>query len=159
MFRYNEGDELIASIIKIDDGVIPSPNAVVAENYLLLGHLNYDKVYLEKADQMLMTASQRVGEAINNYSYWADLILTRVNPFYEIVTVGEEAELLSAEFHKLFLPNALIIGSPVASDLALFKDRYVAGETYIYVCTNNTCKLPVKTVTEALRQLRDFQGN
>lgn len=159
MFRYNEGDELIASIIKIDDGVIPSPNAVVAENYLLLGHLNYDKVYLEKADLMLMTVSARVGQAINNYSYWADLILTRVNPFYEIVTVGEEAELLSAEFHKMFLPNALVVGSPEASDLALFKDRYVEGETYIYVCTNNTCKLPVKTVIEGLQQLRDFQGN
>ncbi|QBA63837.1 thioredoxin domain-containing protein [Muriicola soli] len=159
MYQYNENNDLISRIIKIDDGVLPSPNAVVAENYLLLGHLNYDIKYLEKVDQMLMTISPRVLEAINNHSYWAKLMLSRIKPYYEIVVVGPDAELLSLEFHKLFLPNALVVGSLKSSNLALFKDRYVHEETYIYVCTNNTCKLPVKTVTEALQQLQDFGLN
>jgi hypothetical protein len=32
----------------------------------------------------------------------------------------------------------------------LLKNRFVEGETYIYVCVNKACKMPVKTVKEAL---------
>jgi hypothetical protein len=37
----------------------------------------------------------------------------------------------------------------VESELALFESRYAEDGTYIYVCRDNTCKLPVKTVYEA----------
>ena len=42
MFKFNEEDELIAKIIKTDDGVMPSPNAVMGHNLFRLGHLVYD---------------------------------------------------------------------------------------------------------------------
>ena len=38
MFKFNQGEELIAKIIMTDDGVIPSPNAVMAHNLFRLGH-------------------------------------------------------------------------------------------------------------------------
>ncbi|NER11583.1 hypothetical protein SAMN06265375_10351 [Muriicola jejuensis] len=158
LYRYNQDTDLISDILKVDDGVIPSPNAMVCENLILLGHLQYDKEAMGKAGRLLKTMEPRVGEAIPNYSYWARLMLSRVYPYYEIVTVGPEAALLSLEFQKLFLPNALVAGSFTPSEIALFDDRYFEGETFIYVCSNNTCKLPVKTVTEALQQLRDFRA-
>ena len=34
------------------------------------------------------------------------------------------------------------------------QDRYDAQHTNIFVCVNNTCKLPVATVAEALAQLK-----
>jgi uncharacterized protein YyaL (SSP411 family) len=159
LYRFNEANELISRIVKLDDGVIPSPNAVVAENLIQLGHLEYKKAYLGKAEEMMMTVSPRVSDAMSNYALWAKLLLTLEKNFYEVVTVGPEAKGLSAAMHREFIPNALVVGSPVPSDLALFKDRFFEGETLIYVCTNNTCKRPVRTLTEALQQLRDFQGN
>jgi hypothetical protein len=157
MYRYNEKESLIARIIKTDDGVIPSPNAMMANNLFRLGHLYYDTELMGKSQRMVSTMVKPVQEAANNYAMWGSLLLEHSYPFYEIVGVGTNAKELLNAMHTEYIPNALFAGSTTKSDLPLFKDRYVAGETYIYVCYNNTCKLPVKTVTEALQQLQDFQ--
>jgi len=59
------------------------------------------------------------------------------------------------EINQDLLQNSLIIGSEKESDVALFANRFVEGETMIFVSKNNTCKLPVKTKEEALKQLSD----
>ncbi len=156
MYRYKEEDNLISKIIKTDDGVIPSPNTVVAENLVILGHLYYDTAYLDKAQSMLVTILPRVEEAMNNYAQWSGLMLASAYPFYEVVVVGPNASSLIRELHKEYIPNALLAGSSTDSELPLYKDRYFEDDTYIYVCFNNTCKLPVETTKEAIRQLRSF---
>jgi hypothetical protein len=157
MFRYNEKASLIAKIIKTDDGVLPSPNAVMSHNLFRLGHLYYDTDIMDKSRRMVSIMVNPVKEAANNYAMWGSLILEHAYPFYEIVGVGANAKELLNAMHTEYIPNALFAGSTTESDLPLFEDRYVEGETYIYVCYNYTCKLPVKTVTEALQQLKDFQ--
>ncbi len=157
MYRYNEQESLIAKIIKTDDGVIPSPNAVMAHNLFRLGHLYFDTEKLDRSERMVSVMLNPIREAPGNYALWSSLLLGHAYPYYEIVVVGDNAEELLNELQKEYIPNALFAGSTVESELPLFEDRYVAGETYIYVCFNQTCKLPVRTVTEALQQLRDFQ--
>lgn len=157
MFRYNEKASLIAKIIKTDDGVLPSPNAVMAQNLFKLGHLYYDTDILDRSQRMVSIMVNPVQEAANNYAMWGSLLLEHAYPFYEIVGVGPNAKELLNAMRTEYIPNALFAGSTTKSDLPLFEDRYVDGETYIYVCYNYTCKLPVKTVTEALQQLKDFR--
>ncbi len=157
MFRYNEQASLIAKIIKTDDGVLPSPNSMMAENFIRLGHLYYNTDYLDKSRRMVSLMVNPMQEAASNYAKWTSLLQKHTYPFYEIVVVGANAKELLSALHSEYIPNALLAGSVNASNLPLFKDRYVEGETYIYVCYNYTCKLPVKTVTEALQQLQDFQ--
>ncbi|WP_297766115.1 thioredoxin domain-containing protein [uncultured Muriicola sp.] len=157
MYRYNEQASLIAKIIKTDDGVIPSPNAVMAQNLFKLGHLYYDTDLLDRSQRMVSIMVNPIQETANNYAMWGSLLLEHAYPFYEIVGVGANAKELLNAMHTEYIPNALFAGSTEKSDLPLFEDRYVEGETYIYVCYNYTCKLPVKTVTEALQQLQDFQ--
>jgi len=159
MYRYNENNSLISKIIKTDDGVLPSPNTIVAENLLELGHLYYDTEKLEKVQNMMVTILPRVEEAMNNYAQWSSLMLTSAYPFYEVVVVGPNASSLISELHNEYIPNALIVGSSTASELPLYDSRYFEDDTYIYVCFNNTCKLPVETTKEAMRQLHSFQGN
>ncbi|NNJ88816.1 MAG: thioredoxin domain-containing protein [Eudoraea sp.] len=157
MFRYNEQESLIAKIIKTDDGVMPSPNAVMARNLFRLGQIFYETDKLSKAERMATIMVNPIQEAAGNYAAWGSLFLEHVYPFYEIVVVGTNAEELLNALQSEYIPNALFAGSATESELPLFEDRYVEGETFIYVCYNKTCKLPVKTVTEALQQLRDFQ--
>ncbi|RZV56175.1 MAG: thioredoxin domain-containing protein [Flavobacteriaceae bacterium] len=159
MFRYNEDNSLISKIIKTDDGVLPSPNTIVAQNLLELGHLYYDTAQLDKAQSMMITILPRVEEAMNNYAQWSSLMLATAFPFYEVVVVGPNASSLISELHKEYIPNALIAGSSTQSELPLYEDRYFEDGTYIYVCFNNTCKLPVETTSDAMRQLRSFQRN
>jgi uncharacterized protein YyaL (SSP411 family) len=149
MYTYNQGNELIAKIIKTDDGVIPSPNAIMAQNLLLLGHIKYDKAAQKKAKTMLTSMIKSTSETPYSYAKWNSLLLQTTYPFYEVAIVGKEAKNLVAAMSKAYIPNILLVGSTVKSELALFEDRYGEDGTYIYVCRDNTCKLPVKTVNEA----------
>lgn len=156
MFRFSREQELISKIIKTDDGAIPSANAVMAHNLLLLGHIRYDTKYLKKSKTMLTTLLPRVTEHTYSYAHWGNLLLNLTYPYFEIAVVGANAETLVKELQQKHIPNTLIVGSDHKSDRPLFKDRYFEDGTYIYVCQNSTCKLPVKTVEEAIGQLENF---
>ena len=156
MYHYNDGDELIAKIIKTDDGVLPSPNAVMAHNLFRLGHIEYNTEYTKKAQQMLSAMVPMITEHAPSYSKWNALLLNTAYPYYEIAVVGKDAEPLRKDLHQNYVPNTLVVGSTSESDLPLFKDRYFDDGTFIYVCKNTTCKLPVESVDKALEQLKNF---
>jgi len=155
-FRYNRNDALIAKIFKTDDGVLPSANAVLAHNFFILGHLEYNKEYLENSRQMLSVILPSLKANPDGYSRWASLLLNEAYAFYEIAVVGTEAAALVRDLKGQYLPNTLVVGSEEESDLPLFKNRFLVDETLIYVCRNNACKLPVATVDGAMGQLQNF---
>src|SRR5680860_1450423 len=88
MYRYNPGDELIAKIIKTDDGVLPSPNSVMANNLFVLGHIEYNTEYIEKAHRMLSAMIPMIKEHAPSYSNWNALLLNTAYPYYEIAAVS-----------------------------------------------------------------------
>jgi uncharacterized protein YyaL (SSP411 family) len=58
------------------------------------------------------------------------------------------------EFSQTFIPNKLFMGDKDSkSEIPLLEFKFVEGETMIYVCVNKSCKLPVSTVAEALKQI------
>ena len=82
-------------------------------------------------------------------------MLNYTYPFYEIVVVGEHAKTKLNQLNDIYKPNKIIAGSLVENDLSLLKNRYVEGETFIYVCTNKVCKYPTSSVYEALELYKD----
>ena len=156
LFYYNVSSDLVPSIINTSDGVVPSANAIMAQNFLRLGHLEYNTDYLKKAEVMGALITGDFESHAVSYGAWGSLLLQQAYPFYEIVVVGENAKKLMSEIHKTYVVNSIIVGSTVESDLSLFKDRYDEDDTFIYVCQNNTCKLPVKTVSDGFKQMKSF---
>ena len=77
-------------------------------------------------------------------------MLNYTKPYYEIVIVGKDAKRKFEELNAVYLPNTLIIYSNTESNTPLLKNRFIEDETYIYVCVNNSCKLPVKTIEKGL---------
>ncbi len=153
LFRYKRNSDLISKIVKINDGVMPSPNAVLFRNRLKLGHILYDTTALrsvEKAVEVVMPAFVEDG---SNYTEWGSLLLNNTFPYYEIAVVGSRALSTARKLQTKSLPNTLIVASNNKSELPLFKDRYFEDETYIFVCQNNSCKLPTTSVEDALEQL------
>ncbi|NND61729.1 MAG: hypothetical protein HKN48_00895, partial [Flavobacteriaceae bacterium] len=53
-----------------------------------------------------------------------------------------------------YFPGKLIAGSTESGELPLLKGRFQKGKTFIYVCVNNTCKLPVTETQQALDLMR-----
>jgi len=156
MYTFNKNQELISKIIKTNDGDMPSANSVMAHNLLRIGHIDYNTDYLNKAKTMLTTLLPRVTEYPNGYANWNNLLSHVTYSYFEIAVVGSDAVRLVKELQEKQIPNTLIVASTSNSEAPLFKDRYFEDETFIYVCQNNTCKLPVRTVEEAVRQMENF---
>lgn len=156
MYKYNKNNELITKIIKTDDGAIPSPNSVIAHNLFQLGHIQYDEEFSLQSKVMISSMVPLTKQYAQNYSKWNSLWLKYAYTYYEVAVVGENALQRVNDLNKMHIPNTLIVGSVKESDLPLFEYRYVEEDTYIYVCQNKSCKLPVKTVEEAIIQLENF---
>ncbi|MEB8330331.1 thioredoxin domain-containing protein [Flavobacteriaceae bacterium KMM 6897] len=156
MFRFNSSNELISNIIKTDDGVLPSPNAIMGHNLFQLGHINYNLELMDKAKNMSSTMMNISKGAAQSYSKWNSLFLHMAYPYFEISVVGSDAKDLMTTLNKRHIPNGLIVGSNLNSNLPLFKGRFDENETFIFVCQDTTCKLPVSTAEEAIAQIENF---
>ena len=72
-----------------------------------------------------------------------------------MVIVGKSVNENLLSLYKQSPPNVIFALSDKKSDLPLLKNRYVEGETFIYVCKNNSCLLPSQSVEEALKQIEE----
>ena len=150
---YSNNEELFSKVIPLDDGVVPSPNSIIAEQLYNIGHVIFDDYYLDLSDKMVSSVKNIIDGNINSYSVWANNILNRVEPFYEIAVIGPNAKSLTDDITGTFIPNAIVVQSDVESQIPLFIDRYFEDETYIYVCQNKTCQRPERDINLALSQV------
>mgnify|MGYP006073342591 FL=1 len=155
-FTYTKNPVMFSEIISVNDNVIPSANAIMAENLWTLGHLLEKKEYSAKAKKMLdvMTSYFNEGRG-SDYSQWAQLITKEAFSYKEVVIVGPEAQNVNQEIQQNYLPNVLFQISNKPSELPLLKDRFFKKETLIYVCENKVCLRPSETVVDALKQINN----
>ncbi len=145
---------LVARRKEVNDNVIPASNSSMAKGLFLLGHLLDRPRYLALSEQMLQNVKGQMDSYPGGYSNWALLMQAHVFPFHEIAITGSEAAALRLGFGRHYVPNAVFLGTTAGSALPLLEGKLMDGTSTIYVCQNKTCRMPVGTVEEALRQLR-----
>jgi hypothetical protein len=157
-FTYTKNPVMFSEIISVNDNVIPSANAIMAENLWTLGHLLEKKQYSAKAKKMLAVMTSYFNEGRgSDYSQWAQLITKEAFSYKEVVIVGPEAQNTNREIQQNYLPNVLFQISDKPSELPLLKDRFFKKETLIYVCEDKVCLRPSKSIKEALIQINSNQ--
>jgi uncharacterized protein YyaL (SSP411 family) len=156
LFHYTSVNDapLIARKYETSDNVIPASNSSLAISLYKLGVLFDKPEFIKMSERMLNTQYENLLNYPSFYANWALLNDYFIDAPFEVVVVGVNCENLARELNLNFLPNCIFTGSKVDSELPLLADRFKQGETYIYVCKNRTCNLPVKTVAEALQQLQ-----
>lgn len=152
-FTSNEDEDLISRTMEVRDNVIPASNSVMAKNLFKLGLHFLNERYQNMSKQMLNQVKKDLIDYPSGHSNWLDLMLNFTNPYYEMVIVGEDALKKSEELQMTYIPNKLLAGDIKESNLPLLENRFNEDETLIYVCENNTCRYPVKTIREAIDQL------
>jgi uncharacterized protein YyaL (SSP411 family) len=75
-------------------------------------------------------------------------------PLYEVAIVGEAFAEKRQALQQRYLPNALFLGGADEGSLDLLKGKLQEGETFIYVCQNKVCQLPVQEAEAAVRQMQ-----
>ncbi|MDP2386050.1 MAG: thioredoxin domain-containing protein [Bacteroidota bacterium] len=153
-FTSDEDEGLIVRKTEISDNVIPASNSQMARNMLKLHHYLHLPDLEEKAKRMCFKLQDEISHYVSGYSNWAMLACEILFPYKEIAIVGKDSKQLFETLNENYLPNCLFAMSEGKSDLPLIKDRFVEGKTVMYVCENNTCKLPVENVSAVLGLLK-----
>jgi len=155
MFFYtsNLDPSLIARKMEISDNVISSSNSEMAKNLFILGHYFYLDEYVRLARKMLNNVKTH---ALNGEIYYAnwDILLAwfAIEPCF-VAIVGKDYEAKRIEFDKFYLPNVFLAGGSTEGRLSMLEGKLQPGQTTIFVCQDNLCKLPVTEVNDALRQI------
>ncbi|NNK82734.1 MAG: thioredoxin domain-containing protein [Flavobacteriaceae bacterium] len=153
-FTSNEDPELIARTVEYRDNVIPASNSIMSNNLFRLSHYFDNKSYLKIATTMLHNVKPEIQEYPSGFSNWLDLMLNYTLNFFEVAVVGEQALSLVKELNQYYRPNKLIVGSLIENNLPLLKNRFIDGKTFIYVCVNKTCQLPVSEIKKAIELIQ-----
>ena len=153
MFFYtsNLDHALVARVKEIEDNVIPSSNAVMANNLYHLGMIYGNNDHLHKSRQMVHNVLNEITTYGPFYSHWAQVLSKHISEPYQVAIVGDSCLDKMREFNRYYLPQVIFLGSAKAtSSLPLLQGKYKKEGTWIYVCRDKTCALPVQSVDEAL---------
>ena len=156
MFYFTDDSKkgLLTRPMETDDNVIPSSNAVMAENLFKLGYFFEKPELIEKSRQMLHNMLPKIARYAPGYYQWLNDMLDQTGSFYEVAIVGKKALQKSKELSHYYIPNKITALSTKLSDLPLLKERYVPEKTNIYLCVDNFCQLPETNVKEIVKKIR-----
>mgnify|MGYP001795695382 CR=1 FL=1 len=143
--------------MEIADNVIPSANSEMAKNLFYLGHFFSDDAEIKKATQMLLNVKKNLQQQIYFYPNWGMLEAAVVSGLYEVAIVGKDVESKREKIDEYYLPNVLLTGTKEKSSLELLENKFVEGQTTIYVCQDKVCKRPVTEVKDAVQQIRTLK--
>jgi len=156
MFFYTSDLDpgLIARKMELSDNVISSSNSEMAKNLFLLGRYFYDEAFVQLARKMLNNIKNH---AINGEIYYAnwDILMAwfAVEPYF-VSIVGKDYQAKRKEFDQYYLPNVFLAGGKTEGNLSMLEGKLHIGQTTIFVCRDNMCKLPVTEVKEAIDQMK-----
>jgi uncharacterized protein len=142
--------QLITRPLEVDDNVIPSTNSVMANVINAIGMISGNLEFTEIAKKMVSNVIAEIESYPSAYTNWAVLYLNFTSPFFQVVFSGKKAKEFQKEFSNYYLPNTFTIGCEKKSEISLLLNRFDNENSYIFVCENQSCKLPVKSVEEAI---------
>lgn len=152
-YTSDEDDALIRRSFEVNDNVISASNSIMAKNLLRLHKLFSKEGFGEHAERMVFNIQSNFSENGQGFANWLHLVLFEQKNFYEIAIVGDNYQVLAKEMAKNYLPNSILVGAQKEGELELLQNRYNDGQTLVYVCIEGTCKLPVTSVDDAIKQL------
>ncbi|MEP6737767.1 MAG: thioredoxin domain-containing protein [Chryseolinea sp.] len=155
-FHYTgtQSERLIARKKEIFDNVIPSSNAVMAQNLYVLGTMLDNDAWKQMASEMIGGLTQLIKGEPNYMTQWAIALTEIKKGFKEVLMVGPGINQIRREMQSDFRPYAIWMGTTSTTTLPLFEGKISPNQVdTVYVCEQKICKLPVHTSMEAAKQL------
>lgn len=140
---------LIVRKTELEDNVTPSGNSVMANNLFLTGKYFNQPEMIDRAQKMTEKLTDDMVAYGSAYSNWANLLIRFTYPFYEIVFTGEQALANKKDFQNRVFANYLSARFNKSSLLSLATTQSDE-KSFIYICRNHSCLLPVESVSEAI---------
>ncbi|SDL27103.1 hypothetical protein SAMN05421823_10566 [Catalinimonas alkaloidigena] len=154
LFYYtsDQAENLIARKMELSDNVMPASNSVMAHVLFQLGHYYDQSDYLTMSRTMVQQVQGDLPDGGPYYANWDRLLGLMTYEPYEVAIVGAEAATKRAALQRHYLPTSLFLGG-TDENLPLLENKWVAGNTLIYVCRRKVCQQPVTEPLRAWAQL------
>lgn len=154
-FSPVDGEKLAAPHYEYHDNVIPASNSVMARVLFYLANYYEEPSWGQRSSLMLADIRQHLDKYSSSFTNWGVLLMHHITPFHTIAIAGPDAPQKAAELANHHLPDALVAATKDKEDtsaLPVLSGRY-SEKSLIHVCSFGSCKLPVETIEEALKQL------
>lgn len=165
-----DAEPLVARPRQIQDGAVPSGNAMAADVFVRLSHLTGDRAWAARADRVLEAVSSPIRSNPAAHPRWVAALGRAMGPMVEIVISAEDTdpavESLLREIHLPFLPNKIIMfhkSGPAGESLRRLSPS-VAGKTpadgraCVYLCVAGACASPIVDAAALGQVLRDLSS-
>lgn len=153
LFFFSESNDLMVQTREVNDNVIASSNAMMAENLLRAGRHFLNHKWISHASQMLCTIKEDMLQYPRAHSTWLRIHFDQIQTQREIVVVGSKAMEWVKVLQKKCRDNVLWAASVDNSALPLFAHRYQSNKTLIYSCEKGQCHQPFSSLDEAITAL------
>ena len=153
LFYFSSSSELVVRTKETSDNVIPSSNAVMAENLIRLSNHLVKPELKTHAEAMVLACKSEIMSYPRSYSYWLAVGLRLIRPGYEVVAIGPDAKHDIKELQQLYTVNCSWAAAET-STLPLFVNRSSNGKTKYYLCRNNQCDIPLESIDEVQMKLQ-----
>lgn len=144
LFSNTPADDqlLFRRAVETEDNVIPSSNALMAENLMISGHVTGTAEWTERSLAMLNAMLPRAEEHPGAYYHWWYVYLMHASDWKMYVITGPTAHIKAIEYRKKFICNGVVISSDKPSEADIFRNRYSPDTDYLYLCEGESCRVP-----------------
>lgn len=153
MFFFTKDEDEWVRKYEISDDVIPSSNAIMADNLMKYFQLTGDTQYRTMYEKMLANMKDNMLQNPYWNSAWLGLALKNLYPQYEVVLSGNNALETLNKAAAFYLPDCLFAGGNDTEVLPILRGK-ISNHSKIYVCRNGACGLPVTLWEDALEQIK-----
>lgn len=141
-FAAETASELVTPVYEIQDNVMPSGNAVMADNLYRLAHIFGLPAWEEQALQMLQQVMPSFARFPGAYSRWAALALRVKHGYIQKVVAGPDVAVKAETLYRNAEPHSDVFYVTSPSELPLFEGRFHPGKNLLYTCRGHECDLP-----------------
>ena len=157
MFYFTpEGSEDII-IRKVDyyDGAVPSANSILCDSLMYLSICFEIKEWEKRAQRNLGKMKELYLKYPSSFANWFQIALKNYFGLKEIAIVGEAFNKMLAKVLKIYLPNKILLANIGKRNL-IFKQGKIKNETLVYICKDNHCLPPMRSLQELENHLNEI---
>jgi hypothetical protein len=155
-FYYNSNlsDSLHYRKTEIMDNVIPSSNAMMAENLYQIARYTGKQAYRDRALEMVNKAMAQFKKYPRFHYAWGKLALHTLYPYFDVTIVGPEAMEKYRHIAKEYLPFCQFATATRKIGQAPFAGKWENEKTRIFPCGHETCHEARENTGETLAWLK-----
>ena len=155
LFYYaDKNSQLIARKIEFSDNVIPSSNAVMAENLWRLGHLLSKDEFTETAINMLKKVQHLYKKFSLYFANWHKLNIAVLKGQIDVAVTGPNAVENVHELQKYFWPYVNFCGGD-SENLPQLQHKVKTNTDQFFICQNKTCTKPLTNIKETTEGIKN----